>query len=141
MGASACVVVSSSLEVGVTVTGAGELGEGLSASATGGVQVSSADHISQLGGPFVTTGATGGCGPAVSVQGFQGQNGVVGVDLGAGAGCGASWNAGVTGTAIPWSTEGRPATSPQSSGAIDRWYLEPSVGNPRMPVDPVSNSK
>ena len=57
-----CLVVSSSFEASITVTGGGGGAIGEDVGVTAGVQVSTADHTSQLGGPFFAAGASGGLG-------------------------------------------------------------------------------
>jgi hypothetical protein len=94
IGGSACGQVATSGEVGGTVSGSAGLAEGVGAAATIGPQVSTANQISELQGPFFVSGGTLGSGAAVSGEAFFGPGGrcgdaVVGggasVGLGAGA--------------------------------------------------------
>lgn len=93
IGASGCVQGSSSGEVGGTVVGSVGLAAGAGVGATVGPQVSNAEHISELSGPFANTGGQLGVGPDVSLEAFgaPGQCGpVVGGGVSAGAGLGVS---------------------------------------------------
>ncbi len=93
IGASGCVQGSSSGEVGGTVAGSVGLAAGAGVGATVGPQVSNAEHISELSGPFANTGGQLGVGPDVSLEAFgaPGQCGpIVGGGVSAGAGLGVS---------------------------------------------------
>ena len=93
IGASGCVQGSSSGEVGGTVVGSVGLAQGASVGATVGPQVSNAEHISELSGPFANAGGQLGVGPDISLEAFgaPGQCGpVVGGGVSAGAGLGVS---------------------------------------------------
>ncbi|MCU1489591.1 MAG: Rhs family protein [Acidimicrobiaceae bacterium] len=93
IGASGCVQGSSSGEVGGTVAGSVGLAQGAGVGATVGPQVSNAEHISELSGPFANAGGQLGVGPDVSLEAFgaPGQCGpIVGGGVSAGAGLGVS---------------------------------------------------
>jgi RHS repeat-associated protein len=95
IGASGCAQGSSSGEVGGTVVGSVGLAQGAGVGATVGPQVSSAEHISELGGPFANAGGQVGAGPDVSLEAFgaPGECGpIVGGGVSAGLGAGvARW--------------------------------------------------
>jgi RHS repeat-associated protein len=93
IGASGCVQGSSSGEVGGTVVGSVGVAQGAGVGATVGPQVSNAEHISELSGPFANAGGQLGVGPDVSLEAFgaPGQCGpIVGGGVSAGAGLGVS---------------------------------------------------
>jgi RHS repeat-associated protein len=93
IGASGCVQGSSSGEVGGTVIGSVGVAQGAGVGATVGPQVSNAEHISELSGPFANAGGQLGVGPDVSLEAFgaPGQCGpIVGGGVSAGAGLGVS---------------------------------------------------
>ncbi len=93
IGASGCVQGSSSGEVGGTVAGSVGLAAGAGVGATVGPQVSNAEHISELSGPFANTGGQLGVGPDISLEAFgaPGTCGpVVGGGFSAGVGVGVS---------------------------------------------------
>lgn len=95
IGASGCAQGSSSGEVGGTVVGSVGLAQGAGVGATVGPQVSNAEHISELGGPFANAGGQLGAGPDVSLEAFgaPGKCGpIVGGGVSAGLGAGvARW--------------------------------------------------
>ncbi len=95
IGASGCAQASSSGEVGGTVAGSAGIALGAGVGATVGPQVSNAEHISELGGPFANTGGQLGAGPDVSLEAFgaPGKCGpIVGGGVSAGLGAGvARW--------------------------------------------------
>jgi RHS repeat-associated protein len=95
IGASGCVQGSSSGEVGGTVAGSLGRAHGIGAGVTGGPQVSNAEHISELSGPFANAGGQLGFGPDVTLEAFgaPGQCGpVVGGGVSGGLGAGeAQW--------------------------------------------------
>ena len=70
IGASGCVQGSSSGEVGGSVVGSAGVALGAGVGATVGPQVSNAEHISELGGPFANAGGQLGAGPDVSLEAF-----------------------------------------------------------------------
>jgi RHS repeat-associated protein len=95
IGASGCVQGSSSGEVGGTVAGSLGRAHGIGAGVTGGPQVSNAEHISELSGPFANAGGQLGFGPDFTLEAFgaPGQCGpVVGGGVSGGLGAGeAQW--------------------------------------------------
>ena len=99
-----CLVFSSSVEVAVTITGGAGAAAGADVGASATVHVSTADHTQQLGGPFVSGGATAGGGVQVTGNGFQGldrdNNVVTGGGIGIGVGAGAETSGGVTATKV-----------------------------------------
>jgi hypothetical protein len=91
IGASGCAQASSSGEVGGTVAGSAGIALGAGVGATVGPQVSNAEHISELSGPFANAGGQLGVGPDISLEAFgaPGQCGPVvggGFSVGIGAG-------------------------------------------------------
>jgi len=70
IGASGCAQGSSSGEVGGSVAGSLGRARGIGAGVTGGPQVSNAEHISELGGPFANAGGQLGFGPDVTLEAF-----------------------------------------------------------------------
>jgi RHS repeat-associated protein len=103
IGVSGCAQASTSGEVGGTVVGSAGLAQGAGVGATVGPQVSNAEHISELSGPFANAGGQLGVGPDISLEGFgaPGECGpVVGGGVSAGFGAGvARWLGGsYTGT-------------------------------------------
>lgn len=103
IGVSGCAQASTSGEVGGTVVGSGGLAQGAGVGATVGPQVSNAEHISELSGPFANAGGQLGVGPDISLEAFgaPGNCGpVVGGGFSAGLGAGvARWLGGsYTGT-------------------------------------------
>jgi RHS repeat-associated protein len=93
IGVSGCVQGGSSGEVGGTVVGSVGIAQGAGVGATVGPQVSNAEHISELSGPFANAGGQLGAGPDVSLEAFgaPGKCGpIIGGGVSAGAGLGVS---------------------------------------------------
>jgi RHS repeat-associated protein len=90
---SLCVQASSKGDVGFTASGGPIIGGGIGGVEIGpGVEISNANHISQLGGPFDVAGASAAYGPGAYGEGFLGLDscgnpiygGVLGPALGVG---------------------------------------------------------
>jgi RHS repeat-associated protein len=99
-----CFIVSSSAEAAITLTGGAARAAGADVGGTVGVLACTADHTSQLSGPFATGTANfgvGGHGSAQVSQGLDENNNVVTCGgVGIGLGEGASSSLGITGTKV-----------------------------------------
>jgi RHS repeat-associated protein len=113
VGWSGCVVADTHGNYGATLTRGYGGGCCFSASLTGGVQVSNADTIYDLSGPFAEGGGCAGEGGVVCDSGFRGTDhcgrDVWGGYLGGGFGAGVPWEGHVGGTntrVFPWGGPG-----------------------------------
>jgi hypothetical protein len=103
VSAGVCGQVSSSGEVGASGTVSGGVASGIGVSAGPGLQTSNAEHIEELGGPFVHLGGSIHAGGGVSADTFYGGadacgNRIVGGEISVGIGAGADQYGGVSET-------------------------------------------